>query len=200
MAPTLYPTFEQISSELGDKIIAAMVAAHAQTVIDLDTYRAELIDFVSESSIRGHANWIHDRMFANLARLVDDHPDVVIQDNGTTRQIMVSQRHRIRVKRHHDDGNISVYETQTALEFCLQGPQTLFPELDEIRLMAGYMWDDATGEMGLAVLSLRDGTNNVVWVEVLPGQGEVVSLGGDATPQAPIIGIAEEDVRESGIE
>ncbi len=39
--------------------------------------------------------------------------------------------------------------------------------MEQIRLICGYQWDNDSGEIGPAVLSMRDGLNNVLWVHEL---------------------------------
>jgi len=76
---------------------------------------------------------------------------------------------RVRLKRHHLDGRVSNYPTPTALEFFEQpSGQYVLPGMEEVRLIAGYEWDPDGRSMRDAVMSLRDGQENVIWIEHLP--------------------------------
>ena len=47
--------------------------------------------------------------------------------------------------------------------------QRVLDGLEQLRLIAGYQWDADSDEMGPAVLSMRHGVKNVLWVHELPG-------------------------------
>lgn len=103
----------------------------------------------------------------------------------------------VRLKRHHVDGATSSYQTQTVIDFELQGPNQTFPGYGEVRLEAGYEWDVETRTMGAPLITLRDGRNNVIWtLPLLPYTG---SGGGAVTqpttpePTLPIVGVQGED-------
>jgi len=122
--------------------------------------------------------------------------DVTVVDREPTRVFRVGTKYLLRVKRHGLDDTVSTYPTQTALQFFMQGQQPLFPELDEVRLAAGYVWDPDTRSIGDAVISMRDGLDNVVWSVVIaqePGTGSVAIRPTPTGPTLPII-----DVRGDG--
>ena len=63
-----------------------------------------------------------------------------------------------------------------ALEFLSQPPERpALPGLEGVHLIAGYVWLEDSYEIGPAVLSCRDGKDNVLWVKELPEQGMVES-------------------------
>ncbi len=130
------------------------------------------------------ANWIHDRLWANLTAELDGHPDITLSEGEPTRELVVGISYRLRIKRHREDGQVSSYATQTALEFFTQGAQEAFPGMEELRLTAGYEWEPDSRAVGDAVLSLRDGKDNVVWQITLPDGGIGVL---PAQPLQPII-------------
>jgi len=72
--------------------------------------------------------------------------------------------YRIRAKRHHVTGLVSTYPTQGALEFLDQPRQLTFEGLGLAHLIVGYQWESDSYEIGPAVLSLRDGLDNVIWL------------------------------------
>jgi len=75
-----------------------------------------------------------------------------------------------------------------------------FDGLAEIRLIAGYQWNSTTHEIGPAVLSLRDGLDNVLWmIELLePVDGSsVIPIADSKTPEPPTIEFSDVPVRET---
>ena len=93
---------------------------------------------------------------------------------------------RVRIKRHDKKGRVSTYPTQAALEFLSQPPEQLVLDgLAEVPLIAGYQWNSTTHEIDPAVLSLRDGSDNVLWMIELPEPADDVSVEPITTPKAP---------------
>ena len=180
-----YPSWEDVRTGLGDKVVAAFAEAAAFTRVDLGVYRNTFPAWVARSSERGLANWIHDAFWAHLSVLLDGVYNVVLVDREPKREVHVGYTYRIRIKRHHLDGHVSTYPTQEALDFLAQ--EEMAPPFDgmaEIHLIAGYEWDQDLRAVGDAVVSLREGSV-VIWQETLPwiepGEG-----GGTAiVPAAP---------------
>lgn len=188
--------FEQevVLGQLGDKVLGAVASAVAETRQDLGQYRAEHPNWVASSSERGLANWINDRLWDNLVRLLDDIEEVVFREQGPTREMIVSDRFRIRVKRHDRNGAIATYPTQAALFFYQQSGQlVLFDGLEEVRLVAGYTWEPEAREVGAPVLSLRDGVGNVIWVHELPEPPAKPATGIPPVSDAPAPTVAVRD-------
>ncbi|MER5196441.1 hypothetical protein ACWD3J_22945 [Streptomyces sp. NPDC002755] len=173
-----------VLSGLGDKVIAGLARAVARTREDLAAYRESHLSWVSDSSERGLANWIHDRLWRHVCAEFDGHSGIGLSDREPTREITVGVNYRLRVKRHRLDGKVSSYATQTALEFYAQGVQEAFPGLEEVRLIAGYEWDADARSMGDAVLSLRDGEEDVIWLITLP-EADTGMAGVPARPIRP---------------
>ncbi len=193
-----YPESQEVLSGLGEKVTHSLARAVKLASKDLRTYRDAYPTWVAQASERGLANWIHDRLWAHLTALLDGHPGVTLSDAEPTREIVVGLGYRLRVKRHREDGQVSSYATQTALEFFAQGVQDTFPGLEEVRLVAGYEWEADSREIGEAVLSLRDGHDNVVWLVALP---DVSEAGGSVTPvrpTAPVPSLPSVDVPAPG--
>lgn len=176
-----YPTWEQVSSALGDKVIDGVVAAVKATKADLADYRSLRPAWVAQASERGLAAWIHDRMWYHLVTALDGHPDVIITDKGVLREITVGPEnsvYRFRVKRHHEDGDVSTYPTQMALEFLAQVEGEMLDGFDELHLIAGYKWNRDERAIEYPVISLRDGRQNLIWERNLSDWGDE-----DAGPQ-----------------
>jgi hypothetical protein len=138
---------------------------------------------------------IHDRVWAHLIQRLDGDTDVVALDREPIRVFRVGPKYLIRVKRHGVDDKISTYPTQTALQFYMQGAQQLFPDLEEIRLAAGYLWNSEARSIGDAVISMRDGLDNVVWSAIIrfePGEGVVGLWPISPEPSLPVIDLASD--------
>lgn len=168
-----YPPAEDVLQDLGDKVVGALVDATKATRSDLAEYRDIFPAWVADSSDRGLANWIHDRLWAHLRRAVADFDSVALTDQGVNREIAVGMRYRARVKRHSGRDRIRSYPTRSALAFWAQS-DTL-EGMEEVGLGFGYRWDPEEREIGSTIISLRDGLNSdAIWaVEVdaaAPGQ------------------------------
>jgi hypothetical protein len=185
-----HPLQNVVLAELGDKVPAAVAESVAGAREDLAVYRELRPGWVADHSERGLANWIHDRVWAHLMQRLDGDTDVVALDREPIRVFRVGLKYLIRVKRHGVDDKISTYPTQTALQFYMQGAQPLFPDMEEIRLAAGYLWNAATRSIGEAVISMRDGLDNVVWRAIIgfePGEGVVGIRPISPEPPLPVI-------------
>jgi len=188
-----HPLEDVVLAELGDKVPAAVAESVAAARDDLSRYRDLQPAWVAEHSERGLANWIHDRVWAHLMQRLDGEAEITVVDREPMRVFRVGTKYLLRVKRHGLGDKISSYPTQTALEFYMQGPQPLFPEMEEVRLAAGYLWDVESRSVGDAVISMRDGMNNVVWsvvIDVDPGTGSVAIRPMPSGPTPPVIDVS----------
>jgi hypothetical protein len=162
----------KVLDELGDKVLGALASSVADTRADFLRYQTTFPDFAAQASSRGSANWIHDRLWHHVRTLLDEVDDVLLIDLGATREIVLGGRYRIRMKRHHPPAQVATYPTQTAMDFMSQVPEQLVLEgLEQVNLIAGYVWFSDSSEIGPAVLSMRDGQDNVLWVHELPETG-----------------------------
>ncbi len=181
-----YPSSQHVFTDLGDKVLDAISRSVDGAAADLRTYRAQHPDWVAQHSERGLASWIHDRIWHHFVRLAEHIDDVHIRDREPIREISVGIRYRLRMKRHHEDGQVSAYPTQGSMDFMEQDGQGTIEGLEEVRLIAGYEWDRDSRGMDAAVLSLRDGKDKIIWRESLP---EVAAVREGATvgrPTAPV--------------
>jgi hypothetical protein len=184
-----YPTWADVEAALGDKVIAAVVAAVKAARADLADYRRFRPAWVAQASERGLAAWIHDRLWYHMTVALADLPQVAITDKGVLREFTVGPEtdvYRFRVKRHHMDGDVSTYPTQLALEFLAQVDEML-EGFEELHLIAGYRWDREERAMGAAVISLRDGRDDIKWEHDLdePGDDSTGTEGMPSVPQPP---------------
>ena len=163
-----FPDFDDVASDVGDKVLDALRSAVDAARADLALYRSEHPDWVASHSVRGLANWLHDRVWAHLLAEVDGLGHVEVADDDVTRELRIPPNYRARIKRHHPDGRVSSYPTQTVLDFYVQGSgQLVLAGLEELRLLFGYMWDADANDLGGPVISLRDGEDDVVWMHEL---------------------------------
>jgi hypothetical protein len=162
-----YVSFDEACAGLSDKVITALKLSVVDARERLRVYRQKLPDHAVEHSQRGLANMINDWMWASLNRSLHDAGGVTLNDSEPTRELGVGIQYRVRVKRQRR-GRVSSYPTETFLQFQLQGAQRAFPGMEEIRLNAGYVWDEDARSIGDAVLSLFDGREKRIWSEPLP--------------------------------
>jgi len=188
---------------LGDKVVHGLSRSVALGRQDLAEYRSAHPGWVADACERGLANWIHDRVWAHLLVQVEGIDEVSIVDREPTREVYVGTMYRVRVKRHHTDGLVNTYPTQTALDFLGQGGTLPIPTLEEINLIAGYEWDREERAMGAPLLSLRNGRTNIIWSVELPevgeqGDGGVVVRPTVPGPTGPVIGLPGIEVGRDG--
>ncbi|MGU3435017.1 hypothetical protein ACNHUS_18615 [Actinomycetes bacterium M1A6_2h] len=151
--------------DLGDKVVHGVAIAVRSTRQDLADYRSVRPAWVAEHSERGLANWIHDRMWVHLQRQLEHLPECRFVNDEPERRFRVSDKYLFRAKRHDEYGTVATYPTQTALTFMEQ--ELSLDGMDEVRLLAGYMWDREERAIREGVISLRDSAKNVVWLEKL---------------------------------
>ena len=197
-----YPSASDVVEGLGDKFTRAAIEARGKTRADLALYRQVLPDFVSQHSPRGLANWIHDRLWHHLVTELGEQDRVKIIDKDVTRELVIHDRYRVRVKRHGQAGAVRTFPTQGALEFMGQPEQLTFDGLSMHHLIVGYEWDVRQFEIGPAVLSLRDG-KHIVWYVPLGDKNiehEPAMFPRVSSPQRPVIEVVGSDDVISGEE
>lgn len=184
---------QSVVEALGQSPLDAIGAAVRDTREDLLTYRSTLPAMAARHSNRGILNWVHDQFFAHVRAYFEASVEsVTVLDQEPTRDIFVGHSFRLRFKKHTRADMVSSYPTEGFLAFVVQDPPQL---IQEVRLIGGYRWDRETREIGQAVLSARDGRNNVLWVvelaEATADDAGVVHFQpqapDDALPQLPQI-------------
>lgn len=198
-----HPSPEEAKAELGDKVIDAVCVGVAHAKEQLRIYQRDHADWLAGNAKRTVANLIHDWMWAAVTTELAEASHVTIVDSDPRRELAIrvesEQRlsYLLRLKRHHLDGSTSSYQTQTVIDFELQGRNQMFPGYGEVRLEAGYEWDAETRTMGTPLITLRDGRNNVVWTLPLPlytgSAGGTVTQPITPEPTPPIVGVQGED-------
>jgi hypothetical protein len=188
---------EAVLDELGDKVAIGLGRGVNRVRTDLDDYRRLHPEWVARHSPRGLANWLHDQLWGHIRAELHDLPGVHIRERGATRELMVHNRYRVRVKRHDQLGDVSTYLTQTAIEFLAQ-PSAQLPGLEEVHLIAGYEWDNDELKIVRPVLSMRDGKDHHMWVVGLPEPGDTQS-GPVALPPTPAPPGPQIEVKDPGL-
>lgn len=169
-----HPSPEAVISELGDKVVDAIVHAVGVAKEEFSRYRRQHPGWAAENAARTLADMIHDWMWSDVKQQLDSLPHVNLIDKDPRREIAVRVQspdrlsYLLRIKLHHLDGRTSSYQTQSVIDFELQGVTETFPGWGEVRLEAGYEWDKDMRTMGAPVLSLRHGRNKIIWVHQLP--------------------------------
>jgi hypothetical protein len=201
-----YPKPDEVLEGIGDKAVEAFARTVQRARVDLRDYRRVFPQWVVDHSERGLANWIHDRLWAHLVEQVDAIPGMETVEHGVTREVVIGLTYRFRVKRHDETGNVQSYATPTFLDFVLQ-PESQLPGMEETRLIAGYEWDKELREIGNAIMSLRDGKDNIIWAATLPevddgaaegDAGAPVITPTQPSPIAPVVEISPEIGKERG--
>src|SRR5215204_157668 len=106
------PEPHDVCGDLGDKVIHGISWAVRQARYELEEYRRLHPGWVAQSTERGLANWIHDRLWAWIVVALDGLDGVTVIDHEPIRELYVGTRYRLRVKRHHLDGRVASYPTQ----------------------------------------------------------------------------------------
>lgn len=185
-----YPDTEAVLEALGEKVPHTLGNAVSLTRGDLEDYRALRPEWVARHGDRGLANWISDHLWHHVMVGLDAVDDAETREKGVTREVLVSDKYRLRIKRHHLDGMVSTYPTQTALEF-LEQPTGQLPGLEQVHLIAGYEWDRDERRIVRPVLSLRDSRDKIIWLAELPedesGTASVIDLPPSSGPTGPEI-------------
>jgi hypothetical protein len=207
-----HPSPEAVVSELGDKVVDAIVQAVAVAKVQFELYRQQHPAWAAENAARTIADMIHDWMWAELKQQLDLLSHVNLVDKDPRREIGVQVQspdrlsYLMRIKLHHLDGRTSSYQTQTVIDFELQGQTPTFPGWSEVRLEAGYEWDKNTRTMGAPVISLRNGRNKIIWVHPLPDQsappqvdGTIVTHPSKPGPTAPVVEVLGHEANDEPV-
>lgn len=186
---------DQVLDGLGGKVVDAFGAAVVGARGDLAAYRELLPSVVADHSDRGLLSWLHDRAWRHLRGELDGVPGVSFVDKPPVRDLWVGTGFRCRVKKHDIAGLVRTYPTRAALDFMAQPEQPTIDGFGIIALCAGYIWDPADREVGPAVLSLRDGVDNLIWMHRLaePDAGNPAAsirpILPPVTPRPPVVDV-----------
>ncbi len=197
-----YPDDAEVLAELGDDFVRAFVDAVDGARDDHAALREWRPSWQASFTNRFLANFLHERIWDRLVRVIDGMSGVHIVDREPIREVKSGTKYSIRVKRHRPGDLISAYPTEAALAFWSNDVLTL-DGLESYSLALGYMWDADTRVAGEAVLSFRDGKDNPIWAVQLRRDGGVAT-GFTWTPVAPdlpeidLSRVLREDEEENG--
>lgn len=160
---------------------------------DLAEYRRALPRLAARHTNRGLLNWIHDQYFANVLATFENVEGRSVRDEEPIRELYLGSLLRFRFKAHDATDMVSSYPTTAFQEFAAQ--EQLLPE---VRLIAGYRWDKEAGQIGEAVVTARNGRNNVLWSVMLgedrsgeDDEGVFTPRPAPDLPSLPSIGVIE---------
>lgn len=156
-----HPVPERVLNDLGDKLVEAFLEAMEVARADLDDLRTWRPGWFGPFSERFLANFLHERLWAELVARVSDYPGVEVVDREPRREIESGGRYVIRLKRHRKGDKIATYPTQRALAFWTN--EATLPGLERASLAMGYLWDPELRQVGDSVLSYRDQLDHPVW-------------------------------------
>lgn len=190
---------DEILAVLNGKPLDALAAAVRSSRDSLAAYRSQMPDEAASHSPRGLANIIHDWLWVHLRRELHGLEEVDFVEAGPTREIIVQDHIRIRVKRLTPSGAVATYPTETALSFYEQcGEQLVLFGPSEVKLVFGYFWDPHLQEVGAAAVARPVSTNKALWVHAIPESGGGAVLPGRRTPPLPGIFAAEGETGGAG--
>lgn len=123
--------------------------------------------------------WIH------LQRQWEHLPECAFDNDEPERHFRVGTEYHFRAKRHDEYGPIATYPTRGALDFMEQ--QLTLDGIEDVQLIGGYLWERETRAVLEAVISLRDSTDNTIWLEKLgsPATGSAVTPMLPTEPERP---------------
>ncbi|MFI2568881.1 hypothetical protein ACH473_10485 [Cellulosimicrobium funkei] len=192
-----------VLGEIGDKFPLALVKATdsaRQDLADLRQWKPAWFPMMFEREIAGI---VHTRIWANLMAELDDVPGFEFRNKEPHREVKIStsagRTYTVRVKRHTAKDRVRSYPTSSALHFW-GGLTATFEDMEEVSLAAGYRWDAVSGEVGLPVISYREGMENPIWtveVDAKAAEGaatiDYTQITDPALPTVDLLDSAEED-------
>lgn len=180
-----HPLPEQVLDDRGDKLVDAFLEAMEVARADLSDLRAWRPGWFGLFTERFLANFLHERLWAELITRVSDHPGVQVIDREPTREIESGGRYVIRFKRHRKGDKIATYPTRRALAFWTN--EATLPGLERASLAMGYLWDPELRQVEDSVLSYRDRLNHPVWGMKLGRAGQGGAMGITWSPIDPTL-------------
>lgn len=161
---------DAVLAEVGDKFLLALVRATAAAGDDLTLMRAWQPRWCAGMFQREIAGLVHSRIWWYLTHDLRGMDGVQLHTKEPHREVRLvgplGRTVAVRIKRHSDQDRISSYPTASDIEFW-GGSRHTVGGMEEITLAAGYRWDREQEQVGPAVISYREGRDNLVWaVEV----------------------------------
>ncbi|MDR1187065.1 MAG: hypothetical protein LBK95_06375 [Bifidobacteriaceae bacterium] len=183
MNPSEYPDADRVLADLGGPLVRSFVDAVDGARDDYAALREWHPDWFPSFTNRFTANFLHERIWDRLVRVVIDMEGVHVTDAEPTRELHSGTTYLIRIKRHHAGDRISAYPTDASRAFWSNRVVTL-DGMESWSLALGYYWDGDERSVGDATLSFRDGKDNPIWaVRLHRAPGSVTSF--SWSPLAP---------------
>lgn len=157
-----YPECDQVLADLGDRFVQAFIDAVDGARDDFAAFKEWQPGWFPSFTARFTANFLHERIWDRLVRVVDGMEGIHIHDVEPTRELHSGTAYSIRIKRHHPGDRISAYPTDASRAFWSNNVVAL-EGLESLSLALGYYWDSDLRAVGEAILSFRDGKDNPIW-------------------------------------
>jgi hypothetical protein len=189
-----------VLDDLGDKLPHALMRATDLARQDYAELRSKFPSWVPRFFERDAANVIHPRIWAHLEDELDGVDGITLVSREPHRQInlqtSVGRTYTMRVKRHSQRDRIRSYPTLSDVRFWSGGVrQQTIEGLECINLAIGYRWHKDRREIGAAVISYREGKDNVIWAYTID---EGMADGGTPFTYTPILpDLPQIDLRDS---
>jgi hypothetical protein len=185
---------ETLSEFIGQPVLSAIVTARDNSAKDFARWRKESPSEISRATSRGLANRISDSFVSHMVAALDGIDDVVFREQGISRSFVVREKVVLICKRHNAKDKISSYPTRAALG--VWGGVATLEGMETISLAAGYRWDKELREIGVPVLSYRNGLRaRPVWVADLSrdegGAAAPVHIVSPTGPSLPTLDLSD---------
>lgn len=112
-----YPECGQVLADLGDPFVQAFIDAVDGARDDFAAFKEWQPGWFPSFTARFTANFLHERIWDRLVRVVDGMEGIHIHDVEPTRELHSGTAYSIRIKRHHPGDRISAYPTDASRAF-----------------------------------------------------------------------------------
>jgi len=202
MISSAHPDSDRVLADLGTPFVQAFIDAVDGARDDFTAFKQWQPGWFPSFTARFTANFLHERIWDRLVRVVDGMEGIHVKDREPIRELRSGTTYLIRIKRHHPGDRISAYPTEASSAFWSNSVVAL-EGLESFSLALGYYWDAELRSIGDAILSFRDGKDNPIWaIQLRRDAGN--AAGFSWTPVAPdlpeidLSGVVREAEEESG--
>lgn len=157
-----YPSDDQVMADLGEDFVFAFIDSVDGARDDFIKFREWQPGWFPSFTDRFTANFLHERIWDRLVRLVEGMDGIMITDEEPVRQVRSGTSYQIRVKRHRPGERISAYPTSASIAFW-SNRELAFEGLESFNLALGYYWNADLRAVEEPVLSFRDGKDKPIW-------------------------------------
>lgn len=157
-----YPSDDQVLADLGEDFVHAFIDSVDGARDDFLKFRQWQPGWFPGFTDRFTANFLHERIWDRLVRVIESLDGIKITDEEPIRQVRSGTAYLIRVKRHRLGDRISAYPTKGNTAFWSNRELT-FEGLESFNLALGYYWNAELRAVEEPVLSFRDGMDKPIW-------------------------------------